>query len=784
MNASRDDLVALLPAVYRLRDAAQGGPLEALLGVLATAGTRVEDDIATLYENWFVETCEDWVVPYLGDLVGVRGQHDIGASVGQRARTANVLRYRRRKGTATMLEQLARDATGWNARVMECFERLGWTQHLHHQRLDAVRTPDLRGTDALELLGGPFDRATYSVDVRRIAIGRGRYNIANVGIFLWRLQSYHLAGATARPDPVAGAGCFRMHPIGLDAALFNRPRTETDIAHLAQEANVPTPLRRRPLYEELEERRRLLALGAATWGLDSDALPRLAGDGVPDAAIVKLAPLAGEVFATELAFTAALTPLLTGAELSLLTATILGRAVRGLGALWFDEPSVLEVRVQGNAGEPHLRVPPERIMVCNLEDWRRPPALRAYPSGTGGTVQRPIQLSVDPVSGRVVFPVGNTPTDVLVSCAHGFSGDLGGGPYSRRATLSRLVDRDVDWQCAVGRGAAAEAGEAVVSTLTEAIALWHLLPAGKMGVIVLLDSQSYTESFTGAARIAIAAGSRLVIVAAGWPSPRVAGRIEPDDRRPHIVGSIHVVGGAGSELAIEGVLVEGAVHVLATGDANLARLTVSHCTLLPGAAPALQVNGKNGALRVELARSICGAVLLQSPIAALDVAESLVVRPAGVAVDAAGTPLTLNGCTVFGAVQAMELTADGTIVTGDAQIERRQTGCVRFSWTGPGSRTPRRFHCQPDLALRQAPAAQAATLVARLVPAFTSLELTHPAFAQLSRDCPLEIRAGAEDGAEMGAFRFLRQPQREANLRAGLDEYLRLGLEAGLIFVT
>ncbi len=43
---------------------------------------------------------------------------------------------------------------------------------------------------------------------------------------------------------------------------------------------------------------------------------------------------------------------------------------------------------------------------------------------------------------------------------------------------------------------------------------------------------------------------------------------------------------------------------------------------------------------------------------------------------------------------------------------------------------------------------------------------------------------GADDGAEMGAFNMLKQPQREANLRASLDEFLRLGLEAGIIHVT
>ncbi len=47
-----------------------------------------------------------------------------------------------------------------------------------------------------------------------------------------------------------------------------------------------------------------------------------------------------------------------------------------------------------------------------------------------------------------------------------------------------------------------------------------------------------------------------------------------------------------------------------------------------------------------------------------------------------------------------------------------------------------------------------------------------------------EITSGAEDGAEMGAFRHLRQPQRLGNLATVLDEYLRVGLEAGHIFVT
>jgi hypothetical protein len=36
----------------------------------------------------------------------------------------------------------------------------------------------------------------------------------------------------------------------------------------------------------------------------------------------------------------------------------------------------------------------------------------------------------------------------------------------------------------------------------------------------------------------------------------------------------------------------------------------------------------------------------------------------------------------------------------------------------------------------------------------------------------------------MGAWAFLEQPHREANLRRALDEYLPASLEAGVFFVT
>src|SRR5205814_405268 len=109
-----------------------------------------------------------------------------------------------------------------------------------------------RDTARLELLRSPFEGAAYSAEVRRIAPGRGKYNIPNVGLFLWRLESFPVRRSVARPVEALPPGCYTFNPLGYDAPLFNQPQPETTITHLAGEENVPGPLRRRALYDELE----------------------------------------------------------------------------------------------------------------------------------------------------------------------------------------------------------------------------------------------------------------------------------------------------------------------------------------------------------------------------------------------------------------------------------------------------------------------------------------------------------------------------------------------------
>jgi hypothetical protein len=128
---------------------------------------------------------------------------------------------------------------------------------------------------------------------------------------------------------------------------------------------------------------------------------------------------------------------------------------------------------------------------------------------------------------------------------------------------------------------------------------------------------------------------------------------------------------------------------------------------------------------------------------------------------------------------------------------RRQTGCIRFCYVAPGSRTPRRFKCQPDLveaAVRdrfarggmtpQERDIELTTERLRVEPDYNSVRYGAATYAQLSDECAVEIRTGAEDDSEMGVFHDLFQPQRMASLQAHLDEYAPAGVNPKIFLAT
>jgi hypothetical protein len=254
-----DRLFALLPALHRLRDADNGNALYELLSVIAREVDVLDEDLAQFYDDLFIETCARWAAPYIGELIGYRPLYSVAPAVASpRAEVANTIRYRRRKGTAAMLEQLALDVTGWpGARAVEFFERLVTTQYMNHVRPQARATPDMRDVEALGWItaqAGAFDDLAHTGDVRRIAAPltatRGRYNIPNVGIFLWRTDAVGLVRSPLVPHGGDGQR-FRFDAEGADAPIFGVSRTEGDIASLAEPADVPLPLGRRWLPAHL-----------------------------------------------------------------------------------------------------------------------------------------------------------------------------------------------------------------------------------------------------------------------------------------------------------------------------------------------------------------------------------------------------------------------------------------------------------------------------------------------------------------------------------------------------
>ena len=71
---------------------------------------------------------DDWVVPYIGDLLATRLVACLDAPA-QRLDVAKTIYYRRRSGTLGLLEELTYDIARRDARAVEFFRRLGRTRH-------------------------------------------------------------------------------------------------------------------------------------------------------------------------------------------------------------------------------------------------------------------------------------------------------------------------------------------------------------------------------------------------------------------------------------------------------------------------------------------------------------------------------------------------------------------------------------------------------------------------------------------------------------------------------
>jgi len=697
------NLYELLPAIHRLRDGNSGATLQALFEVVQGEADRLADDLDDLYDDWFIETCRDWVVPYLGELLSARGHYAFGdGAMSLRAFVANTLNFRRRKGTASMLEDLALAVTGWPCRAVEMFTRVATTQHVNHLRRAAHATISLRRAADLERLDGPFDSSRRLIDVHNVD-GHPRPNVANVSLFLWRLTALEANHTAAVADTAAGPGRFRFDPLGVDRALFGPARTLDDLARSVAEPDLPGPARRRPLFAELNDVRTAIAAGMP---------PRLRHF-EPGQEIFTLTPV-GEAAA----------------------------------------------------------IPPELIQICTLDDWATlPPPITVTRPDTSTFTTR---VAVDPRTGRFAF-LGAVPAAVRVTYHYGTAAMIGAAHDPRdHTTAADSVIGVADW--AVSRSPA----------LGNAITAWDA--AGRPSrIIELRDSGRYAAP----PAVIVPAGVKLVLRGAGGHRPVVA-----------LGASWPITLQAGATLTLDGLMFAGgtlSVKVLA-GGGDTASFELRHATVVPGldqdAAGTTTAPGavvlvsdatSTGALRVVIDRSTVGRVDVTpgAPgfVSDVHISDSVIDDASDPAEALRAHDLTIARCTVLGAIVVRSLEATDTLFSHRVTVARTQHGCVRYSFVPVGSKVPRTYRCQPALALA-APGADADAITARIQPAFTTTRFGDAAYLQLATTCPPELRTGGSDGSEMGAHFHLHQPQREANLRQGLDEYLRFGLEAGLVFVT
>jgi hypothetical protein len=830
MSASPDHLYELLPAVYRQRDAEQGQPLRALLRAIAEQVDVVEEDISQLYENWFIETCQDWVVPYIGDLIGYRPVHEAGepgdVSTPQsqqrnkilipRREVANTIRYRRRKGTLALLELLANDVAGWPARAVEFYKLLGLVQAVNYLRLTRGRTVDLRQEIVLDRLDGPFDELAHTVDVRRITSHRtrGRYNIPSVGLFVWRLKAYSITQTPAYYREEVGAQCYTFSVLGNDTPLYTRPEPEAEPTHIAGELNLPIPIRRRAF-----EARKSDYYGAGK------SLEIRVGESrrlVPPEHIVPAnltdwhyRPRPGQV---------AVDP-----ELG----RIAFHPRQAPSRIWVSYYYGFSADVGGGEYDRSLSQPTERLLFS--ED--------AFKNLIG--LARKLRHPQDPISQHLRDQFSEETRQLLED--YGDSDPLpevlqnalidelnrlleGESLYhSERfeeipADLRRLIEQNPQgWDLIRLNRLLLE--QAYPDEIAKSFALYRVGRGQELrringalrrwreekprhAIIEITDSGVYVEQIN----ISLERNRTLQLRAANRTRPV----IRLLDWHTDLPDALSVSGELGSRFTLDGLLVTGrGVHI----EGELAGVTIRHSTLVPGwtldadcepsrpAEPSLQLFNTPH-VRITVEHSIIGSIQFNQDEVRTDpiyisIADTILDATSREreALEAPGWPvaharLTVARSSVFGQVQghAIDL-AENSIFDGLIKVARRQWGCMRFCYVTPGSRTPRRYNCQPDLveqAVKEDPematdAEEEAALQRerlRVRPQFNSVRYGTPTYCRLAETCSEEIKRGADDESEMGVFHDLFQPQREANLRVRLEEYTPAGMEAGIIFAS
>jgi len=789
MNSPTVPLFDRLPEIYRTRDSEQTPPnqLRAYLAAIEGPFGALHEHIAQIYEDLFIDTCDDWVIPYLADLLGTT--HLKGEPRTLRADVADTIALRRRKGTLGAIERLAVNLTGWACRSVELRENLGWSQYLNHQRPDAGGEPpyadprltrfhvprggtaSLRDPAALALLGTPFDNFAYTADVKPAAGDARHINLPNLAIFLWRLAVYRLPRVRplakgsidlgAQPAGLARFALrFDLHPLDIPVRLFNTSRP--GFLRPGTSGGVVSPL------------------------TEADAVP----GPMLDARLTSGTPAGHPNAYVQVDFyNAAVTPP-TGFDL-------------GDVGLHLFMPQTLA---------PLLVPPPPQT------EWRwrfRGDNLCAWETG----LRRPLrsgEIVIDPGIGRLLIGLdtsaqagelivsqnGELVSRMFVSFTYGAAGPVGAHPVTRSVPApAPTVDQRRVGDVVGGITLQAALNGLDVATTPVVIeiqdSLVHdidlsLLPGTAIdGTVSLRLSQPLTIRAAGEhrpiVRLAQPLSLRPVSASAATPDePRV--RLEglylaPNEAAPFPAGEALINRAAVARLEIIGCTLAPGGHSLRDGS----RAAMQPALLLVngyGFTNAADVDAFVPTPDIVIQRSITGTLAVDERYR-LDIEDSIVDAglgfndaPKGLFAIAAATDpvngwaarLDFDGLTCFGPVRVAAVGGFGGIFTQRFEVLDNQRGCIKWTaFSGDADRLPPNHFC-----------VQASD--ARIV--FTSERFNDPGYAQLARESDRRVRELGPDDDAMGAFGFLLEAHKWTNLQVRLREFMPVGVRPLVVPVT
>lgn len=730
----------LVPDIYRYQDGlgTPPGVLRSIIEILAEQAATVRRSNDRVWEDQFIELCDEWAVPYIGSLVGTRMLSDKNKR-GRRVDVAKTIYYRRRKGTPKVLEELISDISGWDGIMIENFHRLGRAHH----GLDARPLPfagrltgtlpqgwaDLREDGGSELADGPFEEYFHTPDMRFAKGLDGRYGITKLAFYLYRLKCYQVDDVTPFRG---GAGLlFTFDPSGRDIPLFqprNRP-PGWENWHPALEWELPGPIRCRLLGDA-----QYMITGAVIQQVLSDPDLTLVG-GLTAQQSSDIQTLYGYLFRNESQLVTVFAPynslkaFVSTPPPNNFFSLLLKYAITVCG-----KSQLLPGAISVSTTTFPNGIPVENITSANLSK-----TTAAYIASLAAASFNKI-IAIDPERGRFMFlnPAANV-TNLSPSYYMGFSGPLGAGTYSR--PVMKLTAPFVN----ISNG-----GPITIASI----------PLN--GILQVDDNRTYGP-------VADPAAFQSLVVQSA------------DRKRPYIVldqsWTFQTTAGAAVNLTLDGLWIggdgKGQWNIILKGD--FTKVIIRNCTLDPGGDKNILLNPINPVWLVVdgnvdqlcIENSIMGPVSIlkgTGEVENLSVCDSIIQSTVlnVPALEMDGGKASICRATILGALTTDHLEASEIIVTGLCTVSDTQDGCLRFSAVPALSRAPRPYECL----LFDGSAASW----------FKSTSFGDASFAQLSEVAPTQVLQGGEDGYEMGAFSSLLNPFRLHDLQIKVQEYMPFGL--------